>query len=463
MNRKTNKFHCDLRLRYEEKSVLMEHQRRMVEIAKDCPRYGFWLQPGLGKTVGSLAIVQDNPMKTVVVCPKSVMVAAWIQDAERFFPSLKIVCCWAAAKNKRMKLILEDADILVINIDLFKAHKQDFLDAGVRRLILDESSMAKNHKAQRTKAIIEFADQMESVYLLSGTPAPNCLTEYFTQVRAINKYIFGASFYGFTARFFFADTRPINGREVITGYRPRTDRQEEFHEKLRSCSWSLAKEDAIDLPEKTDIIRVVDLSPKDRQTYEMVYAGLQAEMEGETLSPAGQGKLMKLRQLSGGFYYQDKEVIKTHKNPKLDELRLLLEELGNESIVIWANFRAEIDMIADLLEQMSYSYDIIDGRTRNSSKLIADFQEGKLRVLVCHPAAAGHGITLTASCYAIYYSMDFSYEKYQQSRDRIHRKGQTRPCTYYHLITDNTTDESILWAVRNKGKMSDAILRILKI
>ncbi len=442
---------------------LMEHQKRMVEISKDNPRYGFWLQPGLGKTVGGLAIVESSPMKTVVVCPKSVMKSAWLQDAKRFFPSLNVVCCWAAKKDKRIELILdEDADILIINIDLFKAHKYDLIKAGVRRLILDESSMAKNHKAQRTKAIIDFADQMESVYLLSGTPAPNCLTEYYTQVRAINKYVFGASFYGFTARFFYTDTRPINGRNVITGYRTRTDRQDEFHEKLRSCSWSLAKEDAIDLPPKTDVIRVVDLSPKDRQTYEMVYAGLQAEMEGETLSPAGQGKLMKLRQLSGGFYYQDKEVINTYRNPKLDELKLLLDELGKESIVIWANFTAEIDMIKGLLQTMGYSYDTIDGRTRNSGELIAKFQEQELQVLVCHPAAAGHGITLTASCYAIYYSMDFSYEKYQQSRDRIHRKGQGRPCTYYHLITDNTTDESVLWAVRNKGKISDAILRILK-
>ena len=184
----------------------------------------------------------------------------------------------------------------------------------------------------------------------------------------------------------------------------------------------------------------------------MVYAGLQAEMEGETLTPAGQGKLMKLRQLSGGFYYQDKEVIKTHKNPKLDELSLLLDELGKESI----------DMISKLLKEKGYTHDIIDGRTRNSHEIIAKFQERELQVLVCHPAAAGHGITLTASCYAIYYSMDFSYEKYQQSRDRIHRKGQGRPCTYYHLIADNTTDESILWAVRNKGKISNAILRILK-
>jgi SNF2 family DNA or RNA helicase len=435
----------------------------MVELSKEFLRYGFWLQPGLGKTVGSLAIVENHPMKTVVVCPKSVMRAAWISDAERFFPGLKIVCCWDRQVLNRKNLIMDsDADILVINIDLFKSHKQDFLDAGVKRLILDESSMAKNHKAQRTKALIDFADQMESVYLLSGTPAPNCLTEYYTQVRAINKHIYGASFYGFAARFFYTMTRPINGREVITGYKQRTDRMDEFNEKLRSCTWSLSKEDAIDLPSQTDIIRIVDLSQKDRTTYEMVYAGLQAEMEGETLSPSGQAKLMKLRQLSGGFYYQDKKPIFTHTSPKLNDLDSLLDELGKEPVVIWANFRAEIDMILRLLEKRGASYDSIDGRTSNSSELISKFQDRELQYLVCHPAAAGHGITLTAACYAIYYSMDFSYEKYQQSRDRIHRKGQSKPCTYYHLIADNTTDESILWAVRNKGKISDAVLRILK-
>ena len=171
---------------------------------------------------------------------------------------------------------------------------------------------------------------------------------------------------------------------------------------------------------------------------------------------------MKLRQLSGGFYYKGDETIYTHRNPKIDELNNLLDELGDEQIVIWATFRAEIDMISQELLDRHCSYDVIDGRTSNSTELIEKFQRGELQYLICQPASAGHGITLTKSCYAIYYSMDFSYERYQQSRDRIHRKGQSRPCTYYHLITDNTTDESILWAVRNKGKISDAVLRILK-
>ena len=284
--------------------ALMSHQKKMVELSTQFPRYGFWLQPGLGKTVGTLAIVENWPVKTLVVCPKSVMKAAWVRDAEEFFPELKTVCCWDKTKIKRAEKIIEsdDAQVLIINIDLFKAHAQDFLKAGVRRLVVDESSMIKNHKAARTKAIIEFADKMDSVYMLSGTPAPNCPTEYYTQVRAINKGVFGSSFYGFCNKYFYVMTRPISGRDVITGYKQKTDRADEFHDRLRYCSWSLTKDEALDLPSQTDLIRNVFLSREDQKTYDMVYAGLATEMEGEKLNAAGQAKLMKMRQLTGGFY-----------------------------------------------------------------------------------------------------------------------------------------------------------------
>lgn len=445
--------------------MLMEHQQKMVDISKTHPRYGFWLQPGLGKTVGSLAIVQNYPIKTVVVCPKSVMKAAWMNDAERFFPGLKVVCCWDKIKNKRRKIISDsEADVYIINIDLFKNHVEDFLEAGIRRLILDESSMIKSHKAQRTKSIIQFADMMESVYLLSGTPAPNCSTEYFTQVRAVDRNTFGLSFFGFANKFFFAQTRPISGRDVVTGYAPKKDKIEEFNRRLRSISWALTKEEALDLPEQTDVIRPVALSKEDGLTYELLFAGLAAEMEGENLTPAGQAKLMKLRQLTGGFYYKGEggtDPIYSSDKVKLKELEDILDELGGEQSVIWANFRAEIDMIAEATAKKGKRCGIIDGRTKDAEVLIRMFQDKQLDCLICHPAAAGHGITLTSASYAIYYSMDFSYERYQQSRDRIHRKGQTRPCTYYHLVAEGTADETILWAVRNKAKMSDAILRML--
>jgi SNF2 family DNA or RNA helicase len=441
---------------------MMEHQLEMVRKASLNTRYGFWLQPGLGKTVGTLAIIENWPLKTLVICPKSVMKAAWMKDAEDYFPELKVECCWDKTKIKRVEKILEsDADVLVINIDLFKAHAQDFSEAGIRRLVVDESSMIKNHKAQRTKAIIEFADKMDSVYLLSGTPAPNCPTEYYTQVRAISKGVFGSSFYGFAHKYFYVMTRAISGRDVITGYKQKTDKADEFHDRLRHCSWSLTKEEALDLPAQTDLIRNVFLPRDDQRTYDMVYAGLATEMEGEKLNAAGQAKLMKMRQLTGGFYYTGEGTVHSSDPVKLKELDQILDEIKGEPVVIWASFTAEINMIKALIDRRGMHSDVIDGRTKDAGDVIERFQRGDINVLVCHPAAAGHGITLTAASYAVYYSMDFSYEKYQQSRDRIHRKGQTRPCTYYHLIAEGTVDEDILWAVRNKAKVSDAVLRMI--
>ena len=440
--------------------IPMTHQIKMAELGRNNKRWGHWLEPGTGKTIGTLMIVEEHPIKTVVVCPKSVMKAAWVTDCENFFPHLSIACCWANSKKKRMKLIEGDQLISVINIDLFKKHRQDFINNGVRRLVFDESSMGKNHKAQRTKAIIEFADQMESVHLLSGIPAPNCPTEYYTQIRAINKHIFGPSFYGFAARYFYPVTRPIHGKDVITGYKIRTDRASEFYEKLESCSWSLAKEDAIDLPPKTDVLRLVDLDPKDRATYDTIYAGMVAEMEGEILSPSAQAKAMKLRQICNGFYYRGEETLFTHKNPKLLELGNLLDELGREQVIIWRSFVAEKDILSTFLAKRGATYMAID--SSNSDECIKAFQAGDVQYLLCNPDSVGHGITITAASYAIYYSLGHSYDKHSQSKDRNYRVGQTRPCTYYYLLADNTIEKHILWLVRNKAKLSDAILRMLK-
>jgi len=81
--------------------------------------------------------------------------------------------------------------------------------------------------------------------------------------------------------------------------------------------------------------------------------------------------------------------------------------------------------------------------------------------LICQPAAAGHGITLTAASYAIYYSHGYSFETYKQSRDRIHRTGQRHPCTYYHLVANRTIDERVLKALGTKRDAHDEVMELL--
>ncbi len=472
--------------------TLMQHQRRAAEICAREPRFGFWLACGVGKTITMLAALDASkaareakaaagalgfpeaepehvdglpPMpyyKTVVVCPKAIILNAWCRDAEHF-PGLRVVPCWASTPAKRAGLIATPgADVLVLNFELFKKHRKDLWLAGVRRLIVDESSKIKNHDSQITKMLIEFADHMESVYLLSGTPAPNDATEYWPQMRAIDKRVFGESFYRFASQYFAPQKRTINGRQVVTGYRALPQKNVEFMKRLQARSWSLRKEDALDLPEQLDIIREVELAPEERRAYSEVEASLRVELAGGTVNVRAEALMTKLRQLCGGWMYDgDQGAVKTGQS-KLDALADILDEIGNEQIVVWADFREDLARIAALLEARGVRHERLDGGFRgDSSDVVRRFQSGEIRALVCHPASVGHGVTLTAASYAVFYTLPWSYELYQQARDRIHRKGQRSACTYFHLLAAETLDRGVLWAVKNKGKKLDAVMKAL--
>jgi len=483
--------------------TLMQHQIEGADALGRHPRYALWWDCGLGKTITVLAqldaakkadiaadgirdafpeaegaaagvqgvadkarVTTGPRIKTLVVCPKSIMRNAWERDAQHY-PGLKVVVCWAAGKAKRSALIrdADDADLLVINPENFKSHRGEFYrDAKVRRLIVDESSMLKNRESKISKAAVEFGDYMDSVWLLSGTPAPNCATEFWPQYRAMDKAVLGDSFYRFASIYFAPQKRSVRGKTVTVGYTPIPQRQESLQKKLKLASWSLKKHEAIELPDQVDVRRNFDLSPPERQATRTIIDELKAVLgDGSVMNVKAESAANKLRQLAGGWMYDGDKQAESFGNSKLNELAEVLDEIGPASqCIIWADFRHDVDMIRGLLESRSETFEALDGRfTGDTADVVTAFQAGKLQRLICHPQSVGHGVTLTAASYAVFYSLPWSYEYYKQARDRIHRAGQNQRCTYYHLIGTGTLDEAVLWAVRHKGSKSEAILKAL--
>jgi SNF2 family DNA or RNA helicase len=444
---------------------LFEHQERFVQIARDAPRFAWFAEPGVGKSIGTLAAIADAKRRgftgaTVVLAPKSILHSAWAADA-RHFADLRCQVVWAVSPAKRSQLIAQPADIYVTNYETFKKHAAEFLTAGVRRLVIDESSKVKAPETQISRACHLFSDRMESVFILSGTPAPNNATEYWSQVRCVNAKLFGPSFWQFAHHYFFPIKRTIGDKERIIGWKPQRERQPEFHAKLRSCSWSLRKSECLDLPEQTDVIREVELSSRERTAYESMLNELRVEHADGVLNATMQARVMKLRQITGGLMYAEGRSVEIGSS-KLNELAEVLDEIGDRKVVIWAEFTAEIDRLMRLLSARADTGRIdgtigLDQRTA----FINAFQHGDLRYLVCHPAAAGHGITLTSASHAIYFSHGFSFETYQQSRDRLHRAGQRNPCTYYHLIATDSVDERVMRALAHKRSGHEAIMELL--
>lgn len=450
---------------------LMAHQSQGVQIARTMPRFCFFWEPGAGKTALILAIVEDQKSrgfqgKTLVLAPKSILYSAWAADA-RHFPGISLDVVWHQNPMKRRKMIADStADIIVTNYETFRRHAEEFLAAGVRRLVVDESSRIKNIKAQISTACFDFSHYMDSVYLLSGTPAPNSQTEYFGQIRCVDPRLFGGvQFYKFAFNYFTPIRRFIHEKERIIGWNPIESKQAEFLQKLSSVSWSVRKQDCMDLPPQTDVIREVVLSPEEQGAYDAMLEELRVELpDGDVIDARTNGRMMKLRQLTGGMIIDGDRSAKIIGRSKLIELGELLDELEGRPVVIWAQFTADINRIRDEILGRGAAVAIIDGREadpRVRSATVEMFQNGTIQYLVCHPAAAGHGLTLTRAAESIFYSWDYDPGLHEQARDRIHRKGQDQKTTYYYLRATGTIDEKMFWVLKRKKSVSDATKEIL--
>lgn len=459
-----------------EHPFLMQHQRMCRDIAQYIHRFALFLDTGTGKTLTAYSIINDNlHTKWIVICPKSIVKAAWMEDHERFFQHLKVLPMsknitvadykviadkWGVRYREKTNvdemrgILLVHAQVVVINPESFKIDKlvKTFEADG---LIIDESSIMRNMKSATTTAILERCKSMSKVYLLSGKPAPNNELEYFPQMLAVNPALFGGSFYSFRNKYF--ETTDYFGYN----WKMRDDMRDEFSRRLAMGCVFISKKECLDLPDELPPVhRVIEL-PKEVMKY---YKEMERErvlmLEDKTISVQTKlASMMKLRQITSGFVIDtenDSEVSPLHKE-KINELEEVINELGENKAIIWVNFKREVVDICDLLARMHKTFVTAYSGTKNVDASISAFKDNTAQFIVAHPKTLKYGVTFTGdsmvkNCtYAIYYSLSYSFEDFYQSRDRIYRKGQNEGCTYIFLVAENTVDEDIYDAIVRKG------------
>lgn len=458
----------------EPHPFLMHHQKICRDIAKYFDRYAFFLDTGTGKTITALQIIKDNlALKWVVVCPKSIIKPAWLADKNEFFPELRMLPLsknvskdeylklakeWdIKANNKMSKVDIRNmlapwAQIYIVNPESFKTEVDFLNEQGVKGFIFDESVKIKDPSTQITKATLKFVENMKKVYILSGKPAPNNELEYFTQMKAVDDGVFGNSYYKFRTAFF----NPVG----YMGYdwKLKDELRETFSNRLAMKSVFIDKDDCLDLPEKTYLIRNIELTGDALKYYKQMERDRLMQIDDSTvIAPNILTNIMKLRQITSGFVIDNEQEIKSLHTQKLDELMHVLDEIGDKQVVIWANFKKEIRMIEQELKKRNKKVVTAYSETANTDDSVQTFKDGKAQYIIAHPQTLKYGVTFTNCTYAIYYSLSYSYDDYYQSHDRIYRKGQTKPCTFIFLLCENTIDEVIHHVLQEKGDLSNAI------
>lgn len=462
-----------------EHLTLMRHQQLGREIAKYQDRYAFFYDTRTGKTPLSLAIMYDdivaNPThKWLVVCPLILIENAWIPDAAEFVPELSIVSCHATTPAKRIERIKSEANIYVTNTESFVRYREHFDRLPLTGCIIDESSDMKSTKSKVSKELVDFAQTVRRFYLLSGTPAPNGEHEYYMQLKAVDYYGVQQSYAQFKEHYFM--NMSFNPQYEKLALRP--DKKDELFSLIRKYALYVDKEDVLTTPGRTFHEVEFEMPTELKKHYNKLKNELYMEI-GDGLritAPSAAAKLNKLNQVTSGFII-DTQAVKENKFYNEDKTELyqlsgyrfaklidLLGQIGDEQVLIWANYKAEFRIIQQALGD---SCRCVYGETTLAEKneAIKLFKEGKIQYLIANPASADKGLTLTNAHISIYFSLNWSYELFKQSMERIYGDVMKQPkhCDYYVMIAKGTIDRVLYSDVlQGKGEASYAVLNHLK-
>ena len=125
-----------------------------------------------------------------------------------------------------------------------------------------------------------------------------------------------------------------------------------------------------------------------------------------------------------------------------------------EPVLIFYSFRHDLEAIKRRIP---------DAKELGGAEDIRAWNDGKIQVLLCHPASVGYGLNLQEGGHVIvWYGLTWSLELYQQANARLFRQGQQKAVIIHHLIAEGTVDEQVMKALQHKDTSQSALLAALK-
>jgi len=434
------------------------YQEKAIEFLKTTRRCGLFLDMGLGKTTSTLTAVVDlldgcMVNRVLVIAPLRVANSVWSQECDLWehLKHLRVSVC-TGSERARLAALNKTADVYTINREnvpwLVKHYGKKW---PFDMVIIDESSSFKSSSAQRWKALKRILPETQYITLLTGTPSPNSLLDVWSQLYLIDfGERLGRTMTGFKQRFFEPD---------FMGYRwtIRQGAAEKIHDLIGDVCMSMSAEDYLELPQRIDITHNIELPPKVKALYDRFENDLLGELpSGDTIEAINAATLAnKLLQWCNGATYIDE-----HKNwsevhsEKLDALAELVEQ-NDEPMLVAYNYKTDLARITARFPDAV----VLD----KQQQTLDDWNNGKIKMLLAHPASAGHGLNIQkGGALCVWFGLSWSLELYQQFNARLHRQGQTKPVRIVHIVAKGCIDERVLSVLGDKDVGQNKLMRALR-
>ena len=468
-------------MNYKFKTKPYKHQLTALEKSWNKENYAYFMEMGTGKTkvlIDNMAMLYDKGKVdgALIIAPKGVVKTWYEQELPTHLPDHieNVTVLWQSNITKGQQEKLESLfeiesafHILVMNVEALSTEKgvkfaSKFINSHKAMMAIDESTTIKTPSARRTKNIIGIGKHAKYRRIMTGSPITKNPLDLYTQCEFLDPWLLDfSSYYAFRNRYAEMKTMHLRGRSIQVV--DKFQNLGELSETVKGFSYRVLKEDCLDLPEKVFIKRHITLTPDQKKLYEQMKKAAMAVLNGKVnTTTTVLTQLMRLHQITCGHFTADDGTSQSVESNRLKELMDILEDIEGK-VIIWANYQMSVGEIIQALikkygeESYVHYYGLTPQEDRQD--FIRKFQnDPKCRFIVGTPQTGGYGITLTQANTVIYYSNGYDLEKRLQSEDRAHRIGQKKTVTYIDLIAEDTVDEKIVKALRDKINIASEVM-----
>jgi SNF2 family DNA or RNA helicase len=462
--------------------TLLPHQALIKQYIIDHPHCGIFLGVGGGKTMTVLdALAAIRPSGHIlVIAPINIARSTWINEIEKWgYPirTRSLIVNENDKKLSRAKRLQRYAEVftdpptmyflnqelvkdLIDNMPMIGAGKNKVFQWPFQTVIVDESQGMKNPTANRFLALSQARPAIIRLIELTGTPTPDGLLDLWSQVYLLDEGLaLGTTISAYRNKYFlptkFANNRPIE-------WEPREGASEEIYARVAHLVMS-TKNTNITMPKATIEDINISMTKDELEAYrdfkKNLVLDLAAENPGEpliTVVAKNQAVLTnKLVQFAAGTMYTDADhnyrVIHDHKIQMTD----YLIRNTDGPVILTYMFRSDRAEQLDKLTALGHDVRPFDG----SRAMVQEWNEGKVPVMLLHPASAGHGLNLQdGGSTLIWYTVPYSLEHWIQTNGRLDRMGQKNPVTIYRLITKGTHDTRLPVNLERKRLVQEGLI-----
>lgn len=340
-------------------------------------------------------------------------------------------------------------------------------------MIVDESHFIKSRGSDRSRVVRTIARRSKYRLALTGTPIAQGLQDAWAQYDYLghkfgpweNTWIGGLD--GHIVPGFQSTYLTYGGfkNHEIVGYR----NVERFNKIFHKYQFRITLREAKEEGGKGSMVlryqkRYFDLDDVAQGVYDTLQEELETIVNQKKIRvPNVLACVAKLQQIAGGFVIEQvftgrytrqgkpinhKEV---HKIPGTSKLDLLLENIRTieGKFIVICRFIHELEAVKELLEGEGYTVAIVRGGHPYDGEFATD--------VICMQVQSGMAVDMSKADTVVFYSLDYSYINFEQSRFRILSYDKSFG-KYIFLLAKRTVDEVVYAAIKSKKRVADLVI-----